>query len=252
MVLGEKIELDKPAVVHVMTVLRLGLKDKIILFNGDGDEYPADIIDARHHHVSVLIRDKIAASKESPINIHLGQVISKAERMDYTLQKATELGVNKITPLFSTRCDLHFKGEREERKMVHWQRVLVAACEQCGRNQLPGLLAIQQLKDWLKNASNASNASNADNTSNGSHANNARLETKIFLDHHSEKSFKDISIGNSVGILVGPEGGFTFEEKQYAIEQGFTGITLGPRILRTETAGLVAISLIQFLAGDMG
>lgn len=237
LVLGEKIELDKPAVVHVMTVLRLGLKDKIILFNGDGDEYPADIVEARHHHVSVLIRDKIASSKEAPINIHLGQVISKAERMDYTLQKATELGVNQITPLFSTRCDLHFKGEREERKMIHWQRVLVAACEQCGRNQLPRLLAIQQLKDWLRNANNA---------------NNAIMETKLFLDHQSEQSLKDISIGNSVGILVGPEGGFTFEEKQYAIEQGFTGITLGPRILRTETAGLVGISLIQFLAGDLG
>lgn len=231
LVKGEKIELDKQAVLHVMTVLRLGLQDKLILFNGDGYEYPADIVEARHHHLSVFIRDKIDSNKESKLLIHLGQVISKSERMDYTLQKTTELGVNQITPLFSTRCDLHFKGEREERKMNHWQKVLVSACEQCGRNQLPNLLAIQQMKDWVKNAS---------------------METKLFLDHRSEKSLKDVSISNSVGILVGPEGGFTFEEKEYALAQGFIGVTLGPRILRTETAGLAAISIIQFMSGDMG
>lgn len=228
---GEKLALDKTGTLHAMTVLRLGETDKMILFNGDGYEYPADIIEARHHHMVVRIQDKIFKPNESPLLIHLGQVVSKAERMDYTLQKATELGVSRITPLFSTRCDLHFKGEREERKMVHWQKVLVSACEQCGRNQLPNLFAIQKFKDWVKAAD---------------------MQTKIFLDHRSEKNLKDIAIQGSVGILVGPEGGFTFEEKQYAEEQGFISVKLGPRILRTETAGMTSIALIQFLAGDMG
>jgi 16S rRNA (uracil1498-N3)-methyltransferase len=228
---GLKLALDKHAVLHVMTVLRLKIADKIILFNGNGNEYPADIIEARHHHLTVEIQDEILKNNESPLTIHLGQVISKAERMDYTLQKATELGASQITPLFSTRCDLHLKGEREEKKMTHWQKVLISACEQCGRNQIPVLFAIQKFKEWVRASD---------------------MQTKIFLDHRSKTSLKDISIGASVGIMVGPEGGFTFEEKVYAEEQGFIAVQMGPRILRTETAGLAAITLIQFLAGDMG
>lgn len=231
MSLNEKIVLDKSATLHVMTVLRLKEKDKIILFNGDGHEYPADIIEAKHHHITVVIQDKILKNNESKLIIHLGQVISKAERMDYTLQKSTELGVSQITPLFSTRCDLHFKGEREEKKMAHWQKVLVSACEQCGRNRIPNLLAIQKFKDWAKASD---------------------MQTKLFLDHRAEKTLKEIPIIGSVGIMVGPEGGFTFEEKHYAEEQGFIAVQLGPRVLRTETAGLAAITLVQFLAGDMG
>ncbi len=227
---GEKIALDKQATLHVLTVLRLKEKDKIILFNGDGYEYPADIIEARHHHLTVLIKDNILINRESPLSIHLGQVISKADRMDYTLQKATELGISQITPLLSTRCDVHLKGEREEKKMLHWQKTLIAACEQCGRNRIPELLSIQPCKDWAKAAN---------------------TQTKLFLDHRSEKNLKDISICGSVGIMVGPEGGFTFEEKQYAESQGFIAVQLGPRILRTETTALAAITLIQFLAGDL-
>lgn len=228
---GLQIALDKRAVLHIMTVLRLTVGDKIILFNGNGYEYPADIIEARHHHLLVKIQDSILKNVESPLSIHLGQALSKAERMDYTLQKTTELGVSYITPLLSTRCEIHLKGEREEKKMLHWQKVLISACEQCGRNQIPVLLSIQKFKDWVKASDR---------------------QTKIFLDHRSEKSLQDIQIQGSVGILVGPEGGFTFEEKNYAEEQGFIGVQLGPRILRTETAGLAAIALIQFLAGDMG
>lgn len=231
MTIGEKIVLDKSATLHVMTVLRLKAKDKIILFNGDGHEYPADLIETRHHHITVLIQDKILKNNESSLILHLGQVISKAERMDYTLQKATELGVSQITPLFSTRCDLHFKGEREEKKMAHWQKVLISACEQCGRNRVPNLLAIQKFKDWVKAAD---------------------MQTKLFLDHRAEKNLKEVPIQGSVGIIVGPEGGFTFEEKHYAEEEGFVAVKLGPRVLRTETAGIAAITLVQFLAGDMG
>lgn len=229
---GQRFALDKHATLHLITVLRFQAGDKIILFNGSGNEYPAIITEVKHHHVAVEVQDCITKNLESALTIHLGQVISKADRMDYTLQKATELGVTAITPLFSTRCDLRLKGEREEKKMAHWQKILISACEQCGRNQLPLLSTPQTFKVWVNGVME-------------------ELKTKLFLDHRSEKSLKDIELVGPVGILIGPEGGFTFEEKQYAEEKGFISVKMGPRILRTETAGVAAITLLQFLAGDM-
>lgn len=227
----QRLLLDGDATRRLMSVLGLKTGDKLILFNGDGLEYPSIISQVTHHKLEVEIKDCIDKNVESPLDIHLGQVISKGERMDYTLQKATELGATSITPLFSTRSEVRLKGEREERKMIHWQKILVSACEQCGRNRIPTLYSPQTVEVWVHRVSD--------------------YQTKLLLDHRSQNSLKDISVMGPIALLIGPEGGLTFQEKQYAEQKGFQGIKMGSRILRTETAGVVAIALLQYLSGDM-
>lgn len=225
-----RITLDEHASRHLLTVLRLEKGHKIILFNGDGYEYPAEIVQTKRHSLEVKIKESIAKNFESPLKIHLGQVVTKGEKMDYILQKATELGVTNITPLFSTRAEVRLKGDRSEKKMEHWQKVLFSACEQCGRNRIPVLNPPLKLPDWVA----------------------ARTESiNLVLDHRSERSLKSMPLKNPVAILVGPEGGLTFEEKMLSERHGFTRVHLGPRILRAETAGLVAVTLLQALAGDL-
>lgn len=229
----KRVWLDEGATRHLMSVLRLKVGDKLILFNGDGLEYPSLISQLTSRKLEVEIKERVEKTVESPVTLHLGQVISKGERMDYTLQKATELGVSEITPLFSIRSEVHLKGEREERKMAHWQKVLISACEQCGRNRIPTLYSPKKVEIWV-------NAMKQD-----------QVETKLFLDHRSQASLKQAPLSRSIALLIGPEGGLTFEEKHYAEQKGFQGLRLGPRILRTETAGVVAISLLQYLTGDL-
>lgn len=231
--LHKRLWLDEAATRRLMGVLRLKVGDKLILFKGDGLEYPSVISQLTARKLEVEIEECLEKNLESSIHLHLGQAISKGERMDYTLQKATELGVSAITPLFSTRSEVHLKGERTERRMVHWQKVLIAACEQCGRNCIPTLYPPQTIEVWVNEVKQTG------------------IQTKLLLDHRSQKTLKAVSVSESIVLLIGPEGGLSFEEKQIAEQKGFQGIRLGPRILRTETAGVVAISLLQYLTGDL-
>lgn len=237
------ITLDEQAARHVVTVLRMKLEDKIILFNGDGLEYPAELTYIRKNMVEVRIKEVIEKNFESFLKLHLGQVITKGEKMDYLLQKATELGVTSISPLFSTRGEVRLKGEREEKKQEHWQRVLQSACEQCGRNVLPQLYSPLKLLDWVAYQEK----------------NNTIATTHFVLDHRAELSLKEAAVSKTINpnnpnivLLIGPEGGLTFEERALAENHGFTGVHLGPRVLRSETAGVAAITLLQGLVGDLG
>lgn len=225
----QTLRLDENAARHLNTVLRLKVNDKFILFNGDGHEYLAVITNIKKHSIEAGIEDSILKDLESPLKIHLGQAISKGERMDFTLQKATELGVTEFTPLVSTRSEVRLKGERAEKKQMHWQKVITSACEQCGRNRIPQLHSSVSLPEWVKQSGEG---------------------TKLILNHTATHRLKDISLQNAIFLLAGPEGGFTQEEKSYAEANGFLSVRMGPRVLRTETAALVAITALQWVAGD--
>jgi len=223
--------LNEQAARHLSKVLRLRAGDHLIVFNGDGHDYCAQMTRVQYPSVEIKILDQIQENRESPLYIHLGQAISKGDRMDYTLQKATELGVGAITPLFSTRSEVHLlKGERLEKKMAHWQKVIISACEQCGRNRIPTLFLPKTLLEWI---------------------NGVQETRKWVLDHEGMCRLRETGLPKTVALLVGPEGGLTSEEKESAYQQGFEGLQLGPRTLRTETASVVGITVLQCWAGDM-
>lgn len=226
--------LDEAAANHLITVLRLDVHNQIILFNGDGNEYPAIITHINRKSVEVNIKNKIEKNRESPLKIHLGQAIAKGERMDLIVQKATELGVTEITPLFSTRSEVRLKGEREQKKLNHWHKVIQSACEQSGRNHMPALYSPVQIHEWINNVSDTVG------------------HIKIMLDTQAQHSLNRdlLKQSKTIYLLIGPEGGLSVEEKLFAEKNNFSGILLGPRILRTETASLAALSVLQYLAGD--
>ena len=225
------IALDAEAAHHVARVLRMQAGDELILFNGDGDEYRAAITNIDKRSVQVALGACDASERESPLAIHLGIAISKGERMDWVIQKATELGVAQITPLQTERVEVRLSGEREEKKSAHWRAIAISACEQCARNRIPALNAPQPLVAWLDNVV---------------------ADAKFVLHHRSE-----ITLGShaakpkSVALLIGPEGGLSEMEIALAAKKNFAPLRLGPRVLRTETAPLAALSILQFLWGDL-
>jgi 16S rRNA (uracil1498-N3)-methyltransferase len=229
LILNTKINLDPQASIHLVKVLRLKLGDELRLFNGDGSEYLAHITSAGKKNTEIEINSILSTDPKVSFPMHLGQVISKGDRMDFTVQKATELGITDITPLWSERCDVRLKGERLEKKIEHWKKIAISACEQSGRNHIPIIHPAMNYNEW---------ACSVDS------------ETKIVLHTRDQKSLSDITPPASIALLVGPEGGITDEEVQQCIQQGFTGLTLGPRILRTETAALSALSIFQYQWGD--
>jgi len=215
---------------YLTTVLRLNSGSSIILFNGDGNEYPSIIHFSKKKIVEASIQECISKNFESPLYTHLGQVISKGTHMDFTIQKSVELGVNEITPLYSSRGDVYLNKEREERKQAHWQKIIIHACEQCGRTSIPKLAKPTPLLAWVQE----------------------RLEnTKLVLEPLGKFNLKTIACNQTIALLIGAEGGFSTEEVAFITQQGFISIQLGPRILRTETASLVALSALQLLKGDL-
>jgi len=223
------LDLDSQASTHLIKVLRLNTGAELRLFNGDGCEYLAHIIVANKKNAQVEVSEVISTDPKVKFPLHLGQVVSKGDRMDFTIQKATELGITDITPLWSERCDVRLKGERLEKKMEHWKKVAISACEQSGRNHIPTIHPAMTYHEW---------------------ASSVVADTKLVLHTRDQKPLSEINPPTSVALLVGPEGGITDEEVSLCIQQGFTGLTLGPRILRTETAALAALSLFQYLWGD--
>lgn len=234
LVSGAVVALGPDAARHLVTVLRLAAGDELILFNGEGGEFSARISAASRLEVQVEVGQHHPGDRESPLAITLGIGISRGERMDFILQKATELGVTAIGPLLTERTEVRLKGDRIEKKRRHWQQVICSACEQCGRNRLPQLAEPQPLQPWLQ----------------GSQEVNA--DARFVLHHRAQQGLRSLASATckSVILLVGPEGGLSEQEIETALDSEFRALQLGPRVLRTETAPIAAISVLQSIWGD--
>lgn len=226
---GSEYELDQQSAHHLSRVLRLKQDDPLILFNGEGGEYHAQlkIVGKKAY---AIIQQHLPVNRESSLNITLLQGISKGERMDLVIQKSIELGVNRIIPVICQRTVVNLKADRQEKKLKHWQGILINACEQSGRTAIPQLLPSIMFKDLPQQ----------DLTG-----------LKLALDPHSKQSLQNLQPqNNQLSFLIGPEGGLTDEELMQSKTLGFEGIRLGPRVLRTETAAITALALSQTLWGD--
>ena len=215
---------------HLSRVIRLQCGDPIRLFNGNGEEYAGKIAVCAKQNLTVNI-ETLSRTEPLPslrINLYLG--ISRGERMDYAMQKAVELGVSSIRPLFTKRCMVKLEGKRQRQRMEHWQNILINACEQSGRCRIPMLDKPTSLTEAMKTVPEG---------------------TSLVLHHRSEHTLRDLDARQGeITILVGPEGGLSDEEREFAVQEGFITVRLGPRILRTETAPLAAIAAMQVLWGD--
>jgi len=227
---NSRITLEESAARHVARVLRLGPGAPLRLFDGRGGEYAATIVESDKREVNVAVGSYTEVEVESTLRLTLAQGISKGERMDFTIQKAVELGVQRIVPLQTERSVVNLKGERRDKKLEHWRGVIISACEQCGRNTLPELLPMQSLSAWLETPLQG---------------------TGLLLDHRADSTIDSLSRPDAVTLLIGPEGGLSEGERQEARAAGYTGLRLGPRVLRTETAALAALSALQSRWGDL-
>ncbi len=217
---------------HVCKVLRLKSGHPIRVFNGTGGQFHAELCDVEKRSANVAITHFEPLYNESPIQVTIGQSLSRGERMDYAIQKAVEAGVYAIQPLFSERCEVKLQDNRAEKRQQHWQQVAISAAEQCGRGVVPIIHAPVLLTDWLDDCNNM---------------------LKFTLHHHCAKPINQHKKpdNNQVALLIGPEGGLSEKEVQLSENKGFSAITLGPRVLRTETAPVVALSVINTLWGDI-
>ncbi|GIU08677.1 16S rRNA (uracil(1498)-N(3))-methyltransferase [Shewanella glacialipiscicola] len=232
LIINQSLNLDEDGAAHIGKVLRMGNGEHISLFNGDGNDYLAEIIDAGKKSVTVNIISVEANLTESPLNLHLGQVISRGDRMEFTIQKSVELGVNTITPLFSDRCGVKLNGERLEKKIQQWQKIVVSACEQSGRSHVPEVRPAMDLHDWCSEPTSA---------------------LKLNLHPRAAHGINGLDLTHTrVRLLIGPEGGLSAEEIAMTETHHFTDVLLGPRVLRTETASLTAITALQLRFGDLG
>jgi len=217
---------------HAVRVLRLQPGDRLVLFDGSGREFDAELQVIQRHSARVRLDSGRACHRESPLSITLWQGISRGERMDYALQKAVELGVSTIVPVLAGRSQ-GGRGERLEKRLKHWQGVVIAACEQCGRTILPALLDPLNLAEALHKPP---------------------AGTRLLLDPTASAGLREYPppTDATLTLLIGPEGGLGEAEIHAAREAGFRGVRLGPRVLRTETATAAALSAIQTLWGDLG
>jgi 16S rRNA (uracil1498-N3)-methyltransferase len=244
--IGATVKLSDNAAAHATRVMRLEVSDEIVLFNGDGHDYTCAISSIKKNETLVIVKSFVKITNESPLNITLLQGISSGDRMDYTIQKAVELGVTAIVPIITTRSVVKLTNERAEKRLAHWQSVVHAACEQSGRAIIPTVFAPVQLSTWL--------AANIHAPSSGAEIKSDLSSTKptrILLNPIGALRLADLPkyIGN-IELLVGAEGGLSQSEIDTALSQGFQSVVLGARVLRTETAALVAIAAMQTLWGD--
>lgn len=223
---------------HLSSALRMKAGQTITLFNGEGGEYNAELTQVSKNRVTAAVLEYFEINRESPLKLHLAIGVSRGERMDLIVQKATELGASEITPLFTERTEVKLSGDRLEKRVRHWQQIAISACEQCQRNIVPQVNRPTLLNQWLS-------ATDSQNQ-----------QLKLVLHHRTEKSLGDLSndfpSAAELCLLVGPEGGLGESEIETAMASGFLPLALGPRVLRTETAPLAAISILQSLWGDMG
>ena len=231
---GSELRLDNALSRRLTQVLRLKSGAELSLFNGNGLEYEARLLDAKHSGCLVLVGPALDPEPAPLLDIHLGLGLSKGERLDFALQKTTELGLGRFTPLRCQHQALRLDQAQLAKKEAHWRGILISASEQSGRHLLPRLLPVLEIKDWLRQEPEA---------------------LRLLLDPEADLSLDQIPaprVGQPIRLLVGPEGGLSAEEIQFARAQGFVGIRLGPRVLRTETAPLAALAAMQMLWGDFG
>lgn len=227
-----EIMLSDDAANHVARVLRMGIGQALQLFDGTNQVFEATIVTSDKKGVRVTVAEGREENRESPLDLHLGQVISRGEKMEFTIQKSIELGVNTITPLFSARCGVKLDSERLAKKVQQWQKIVIAACEQCGRNRIPQIREVMALEAWCAEQDN---------------------RVKLTLHPRANHTINTLSLADKqVRLLIGPEGGFSDDEVAMTTRHGFTDILLGPRVLRTETTALTAITALQVRFGDLG
>ena len=229
---GQTLPLPAEVFHHAVRVRRLRVGDELMLFSGDGAETLARLIAVERNRADIEIVSGSPADRESPLAITLLQGISAGDRMDYTLQKAVELGVAAIVPVLAERSIVRLAGERAKKRSAHWREIVISACEQCGRNKIPEVLPAMTLSEALL-------------TSAAAHA------TRFVLSVAGGRRLRDLARpAGSVALLAGPEGGLSADEEQAARDAGFVPLSLGPRVLRTETAAVAALAAIQALWGD--
>jgi 16S rRNA (uracil1498-N3)-methyltransferase len=228
---GAEIVLPEAAARHAVTVLRLQPGDTLNLFNGAGGEYGASLVAVNKREARVRLIEFHAAERESPLQITLALGISAGERMDYSLQKATELGVTAIQPLATERSVVKLSGERADKRLQHWQHVVIAACEQCGRNRVPEVAPVQKLFAYLAAVD--------------------RNKRMLMLLPDAATPLKRVPPSTEVVLMIGAEGGLAPSESKAAEASGFQPVSLGPRVLRTETAPVAALAVLQALWGDL-
>lgn len=225
--LGEH-ELPAPLAHYMGKVLRLVDNTPIQLFDGLGAEFLGHIGSMSKKGGVVVLTKQLKGLGESPLYTHLGQGLCRGERMDFVIQKATELGVNEITPLFTERCEVRLNDERADKRILHWQQIAISACEQCGRSKLPIINQPKYASDWVKEV---------------------EADLKLVL-HLIAEPMENHPKPSSLALFIGPEGGFSDAEILLAEQHAFQNVRLGSRVLRTETAPIVALSIAQQLWGD--
>ncbi len=231
---GQRVALPAAPSNHLLRVLRAAPGTAVVLFNGDGVDYAGTLVGNARSSAEVDVAGASPSTVESPFTVVLAQGIARGEKMDLILQKATELGVAGFEPLITGRTEVRLDAERTSKRMAHWSGVLASACEQCGRGRLPTLAPPQRLDPWL-------DAGRSEGL-------------RLILDPVGEVSLADLAgpAPASAVLAVGPEGGFSEAERARFRAAGFIGLRLGPRILRTETAGLAALAVLQARYGDLG
>jgi 16S rRNA (uracil1498-N3)-methyltransferase len=228
---GKPCDISGSAANHISRVLRLRDGDRLTVFDGHGGEYAARITGSRKDSVQVEVGEFHDVERESTLDLTLVQGISRGERMDWVMQKATELGVARIVPMFTERSVVRLDEKQSERKLGHWRGIVVAACEQCGRNRVPEVLAPGNFFDVLRSS---------DTTS-----------IRLLLSPTASLKIRDFPRPAKVTLLIGPEGGLADNEEEAAVKAGFNPVQLGPRILRTETAAIAALAALQHDFGDL-
>lgn len=228
---GQLLALSPEASQHVGVVLRMQVGEHLTLFCGDNREFEATIEAVKKKQVIVAVGSINDINRESPLAIHLAQAISKGERMELVMQKAAELGVASIIPVITERCVVKLDNERMTKKLNQWQSIVIAACEQSGRNKIPIVHSPMTLSRFMEHVDS---------------------ELRFILHPSGNKTWRDYTIGASdITVLIGPEGGLSEQEVQYTFKHGFQPLSLGPRILRTETAAITALSVLQAVGGDL-
>ncbi|HBZ29369.1 MAG TPA: 16S rRNA (uracil(1498)-N(3))-methyltransferase [Nitrosomonas nitrosa] len=227
---------------HAIRVLRLKQGDTLILFNGRGGEFSGSIEHIDKSNCTVRLSKFHEVERESPLTIHLVQAVCVNEKMDWIIQKSVELGVSHIQPVTANRSVVRLSEARAHKRRLHWQQIAIAACEQCGRNHVPELLPLQSISEWF-----------SQQLTNKPKNTKCKLAYRFMLSASANKRLTEYpspAREDSITLLIGPEGGFTDDEEKAAFSIGFMPVRLGPRILRTESAGLVAIAAAQTLWGD--
>ena len=228
---GHTYDLPTETAHHLTHVLRLRPEQELVIFNGQGGEFEGHLTHVAKKRVQVTVDGYRDVKRESSLLLTLAQGVSRGQKMDYTIQKSVELGIRRIVPILNERSSIRLADERRDRKHEHWRKIIISACEQCGRNELPELDPAVSLEEWINNDSNV---------------------VKLVLVPQASRRFTNINVnGDSMTLLIGSEGGLNAGEIALSEKAGYTPVSLGPRVLRTETAAVAALAVCQSLWGDL-